>query len=434
MKIRTRFAVAALLALTLAGCGTSAGNLLDFGSSKDQPLSGTRETVLPEGNEGEAAAPAEPISIPAALANANWSQPGGNATHALQNLQAGTALQKLFSADAGAGSDKNGRLTAPPIIDNGRVYVMDTQATVTAFDARGKRVWRTSLVPKGEDGEGAYGGGIATDGQRIYAATAFGEVIALNAGDGKEAWRQKVDVPVRTAPTVDNGRIHFVSVTNDVYALNAMDGALVWRYQGTGEQASALSSTSPAVAGDLVLAPTTSGDLVAVSASSGLGLWVEALTALDTSTGLANLNDISARPVIDAGTAYAISHTGRFAAFDGKTGQRIWERSLAGTETPWVAGSALFVITRDGRLQAVSAKTGGSWWTKPLPEGTWAGPVLAGGRLIAVSSTGMLASFSPETGELLGTQDLGGKFYIAPVVANGTVYLLSDSAELIALR
>ena len=69
-----------------------------------------------------------------------------------------------------------------------------------------------------------------------------------------------------------------------------------------------------------------------------------------------------------------------------------------------------------------------------MPEGTWAGPVLAGNKLIAVSNTGLLASFSPQTGELLGTQKLGGKFYIAPVVANGTVYLLSDSADLIALR
>ena len=433
MKI-CRFAFVGWMALTLAGCGTSASNLLDFGANKDKPLSGTRETVLPEGSAGEAATPSEPISIPAASTNASWSQPGGNAAHVLQNVQAGADLKKQFSADAGVGSNKNGRLTAPPIVDNGRAYVVDTQSTVTAFDASGKRLWRASLVPKSEDSDGAYGGGIASDGQRIYAATAFGEVIALNAGDGKEVWRQKVDVPVRTAPTVDNGRIYFVTVTNDIYAMSTADGTQLWRYQGTGEQAAALSSTSPAVSGDLVVAPTTSGDLVALSASSGLALWVETLTALDTSTGLANLNDISARPVIDGGTAYAISHTGRFAAFEGKTGLRIWERSLAGTETPWLAGSALFVITRDGRLQAVSAKTGGSWWTKPLAEGTWAGPVLAGGRLIAVSSTGVLASFSPQTGELLGTQKLGGKFYIAPVVANGTVYLLSDSAELIALR
>jgi outer membrane protein assembly factor BamB len=433
MKIR-RIAFAGLMALTLAGCGTTASNLLDFGASKDKPLSGTRETVLPEGNAGEAATPAEPIAIPAAMANAGWPQSGGNASHNLQHLQLGGELNKLFAADAGAGSNKDGRLTAPPIVDNGRIYVMDTQATVTGFDAAGKRLWRTSTVPKGEDGDGAYGGGIASDGQRIYAATAFGEIVALNAGDGKEVWRKKVDVPVRTAPTVENGRIYFVTVTNDVYAMNAADGTELWRYQGTGEAASALSSTSPAVAGDLIVAPTTSGDLIGISASSGLPLWVETLTALDTSTGLANLNDISARPVIDGSTAYALSHTGRFAAFDGKTGQRIWERSIAGTETPWAAGSALYVISRDSKLQAISAKTGGSWWIKSMPEGTWAGPVLAGNRLIAVSNTGLLASFSPQTGELLGTQKLGGKFYIAPVVANGTVYLLSDSADLIALR
>jgi len=64
----------------------------------------------------------------------------------------------------------------------------------------------------------------------------------------------------------------------------------------------------------------------------------------------------------------------------------------------------------------------------------WAGPVLGGGRLLAVSSTGELASISAQTGEILNTNKVGDAFFIAPVIANGTVYLLSDDAELIALR
>ena len=37
MNIR-RIAFAGLMALTLAGCGTTASKLLDFGADKDQPL------------------------------------------------------------------------------------------------------------------------------------------------------------------------------------------------------------------------------------------------------------------------------------------------------------------------------------------------------------------------------------------------------------
>lgn len=426
-----RVLATSFMALALTGCG-GAGYLLDF--RKDVVITGKRESVLSDAGGEQATKPAEPLVVPPAAANASWAQPGGNAAHSLQHVAFAAAPKKLFSSDAGEGSDKNGRLTAPPIVDGGRVYVLDTEATVSAFDANsGKRIWRVSLVPEKEEPAGAYGGGLASDGQRLYAVTAFGEAFALSPADGKPIWRQKLDGPVRAAPTVDAGRVFFVAVNNDVIALNAIDGAQAWVYQGTGEQVAALSSTSPAVSGDLLVAPTTSGDLLAISASSGAPLWQAPLTALDTSTGLANLNDIAARPVIENGNVFALSHTGRFAGFAGQSGERLWERNLSGTETPWAAGGVLYVIS--GRsLQAVSAKSGGSFWAVDLPEGSWAGPVLAGGRLIAVSTRGEMASFDPQTGKLLGADDLGGRFYIAPVVANGTAYLLSDSAELIALR
>ena len=57
------------------------------------------------------------------------------------------------------------------------------------------RIWGRPLAPKGKDPEGAFGGGLASDGNNIYAATAFGEVVALNAATGNEVWRQKLGSP-----------------------------------------------------------------------------------------------------------------------------------------------------------------------------------------------------------------------------------------------
>ena len=422
------------LTLALAGCGANPSSLLDF-SGKEAPLSGEREPVLPDAaSDGASRIANEPLVLPQAYANPAWTQPGGDAAHALQHLAFGTGKDELFSISAGEGSNNYGRLTAPPIIYGGRAFVLDSEANVQAVDAAtGKRLWDISLVPKGEDPEGGYGGGLASDGQKLYAVTAFGEAIAISMIDGKILWREKTDAPVRTAPTVADGRLVFVAVNNDVTALSTTDGMRLWTYQGTGEQASALSSSSPAIAGDLVIAPTTAGDLVAVSASTGVPLWQQSLTALDTSTGLANLNDISARPIISGDKVFAISHTGRFAAFSARDGERIWELNISGTEAPWIAGDALFVIT-DGTLGAYSAKNGGNYWQAKLPEGKWAGPVLAGGRLIAVSDQGVMANFDPQTGKLMGTANPGGEFYIAPVVAAGTAYLLNDDADLTAIR
>jgi len=60
--------------------------------------------------------------------------------------------------------------------------------------------------------------------------------------------------------------------------------------------------------------------------------------------------------------------------------------------------------------------------------------VLVSDRLILVSSEGKAASLSPYTGQLLGRTDIPDGTYIPPVVANGTLYLLTNSAQVVALR
>ncbi len=424
--------------LALAGC-SGAGKLLEgITGDKDEILPGQRETVLSSNNQvGDATAVAQdPVAIPAAVTNPSWSQPGGNPTHSLHNLTLSRELKRAFAVDAGEGSDGDGRLTASPIVSGGRVYVLDSKAAVRAFSAsNGAKVWGTSLVPEGKDGDGAYGGGLASDGSRIYATTAFGEVLALDAATGGIAWRTKIDQPIRSAPTVSGGVIYFTSVGNDAYALSTADGTQVWRYQGAGQQASILSSNSPAVSGSHVLVPYTTGDLLALEKSSGFVSWSDSLLGRNANSSGASINDIAGRPVVSDGHVYAISHSGRMASFELNGGGERWSVDIGGTQTPWVAGDYVFVIAGRGTMAAVARSNGGVRWSQNLEGGgVWSGPVLGGGLLLAVSSKGVLASVSPQTGQLVKRIDVGEKVLIPPVIANGTIYILADDATLIAMR
>lgn len=432
-----RYLAIAGLCLGLAGCA-SASKLIDkFGGGDDTVLSGAREPVLHKNPlDVNQATASEPVVIPAAVDNASWSQPGGVPSHALHNLALGSQLARAFSVSAGNGSDSYGRLVASPIVVGGRIYVFDTRATVSAFSAvDGAALWSRSLVPENRDGYGAFGGGLASDGSRIYATTAFGDAVALDAASGNEVWRQSFEQPLRGAPTVADGRLYFVTISNDVYAVNSADGSTVWRFQGLGEQAAIIASSSPAVAAGFVVVPTTAGDLAAFRADDGALAWAEPLTSTNPLSSLANLNDISGRPVIADGQVYAIAHSGRMGAYLLSTGEQIWAQDISGTQTPWLAGGYAFVISGRNTLAAIQRSDGAVRWTASLPGGgVWSGPVLGGGRLIAVSSKGTLANISPQTGEVLSTMDLGEEFYIAPVIANGTIYLLADSGRLTALR
>ncbi len=139
-----------------------------------------------------------------------------------------------------------------------------------------------------------------------------------------------------------------------------------------------------------------------------------------------------------------MSQSGVLAAFDIRTGQRLWSEPAGGIHMPWVAGDYLFIMTNDGQLACLSRTDGATIWLKELPQYkrperrrgriVWAGPVLAGGRLLLASSEGRLLSLSPETGETLDEMRIGDDVFIPPIVANETVYVLTDEATLIAYR
>jgi outer membrane protein assembly factor BamB len=423
-----------LVASVLLGC-SSAKDLLSFGD-KDTVLPGQRESVLQNSQEvTDAAIASDPIVIPAAQTNPGWPQPGGSTSNALHNLTLSPQPVRVFAINAAEGSDRNGRLTASPIVAGGRVFVLDSRANVRAFSAQGGgSAWTRSLVPEGKDGRGAFGGGLASDGSRLYATTAFGEALALDAATGAILWRKQVDSPIRAAPTVTDGKMVFITVANQVYCLSTADGIELWASQGVGESASVMTSTSAAIDGGIVVVPQTSGDVTAFRLSDGTPLWTDTLASTDTTSSLANLNDIAARPVIDGGQVFAISHSGSFVAFNAKDGMREWQRELAGTQTPWVAGEYLFIITNRNKMAAISRKSGGVRWITDLPQGVWTGPVMGGGKLIVASSEGSLVMLSAQTGEVLTTIGLKSKIYIPPIIASGTIYLLADDGDLIAMR
>jgi outer membrane protein assembly factor BamB len=141
---------------------------------------------------------------------------------------------------------------------------------------------------------------------------------------------------------------------------------------------------------------------------------------------------------------YAISHSGRMVSIDLRSGERVWSRNVGGTQTPWVAGDFIYVLSIDSEIVCLSRRDGRIRWIARLPQFEnvkkrkdpieWSGPVLAGDRLIVVSSKGAAYSVSPYTGEVLGKIKIPDGTFIAPIVANEMVFVLTDKAELIALR
>jgi outer membrane protein assembly factor BamB len=432
-----------LLSLVLSGCSDSLPSLpkisdLNPFAKKQEPLPGTRIPIMPAQDKvggAELAAADKAIVLPAPHVNDSWTQPGGQPNNAPGHLALAGAVKPVWTADAGTGSNSRGRLTATPVVYDGRVYTLDAAAQVTAFaTSGGSSVWRSALAPEwAKDVEG-YGGGLAIDNGRLYAATGFGTVAALDPKTGRKMWEKSLGVPIRASPTAADDKVFVVTTEATVFALAGSDGSELWTFRGLPEKTSIISNPSPAVDAGIVVVPYPSGDLVALKATDGSTLWSESLARTRTVSSMASLSD-AARPAIDNGTVYAVGHAGRLIATQARNGERLWSLSVPGLQAPSVVGDYLFVVDTSGQLLAITRRDGKLVWSVKLPGGgMWSGPTLAGGFVWVTSNKGTLAGVDPGTGRVISQQDLGAPIYVAPVVAGGRMYVLTDKARLIALN
>src|SRR5262249_44858883 len=154
----------------------------------------------------------------------------------------------------GSGSSSRGKLTASPIIFDGKVFTLDAHGQVSAFAmSSGSAVWRVSTTPADEKDEKGFGGGLAGDNGRLYVATGFGGILALDPKTGKKLWEKNVSVPIRSSPTAVGDRVFAITLDGQCYALNGEDGKEIWTFRGEPQRASILSNASPAVENDVVV-------------------------------------------------------------------------------------------------------------------------------------------------------------------------------------
>jgi outer membrane protein assembly factor BamB len=289
-----------------------------------------------------------------------------------------------------------------------------------------------------------FGGGLSYDGGKLFAATGFGTVSALDAKTGNQLWVTNTVVPVHSAPVVVDGRVYIITQENQTQALDIADGHVLWDHRGTVESAGIISSASVGVVGDTVVVPYSSGELFALRAQNGTPAWTDSLSRSGNVTALTVINDIAGRPVIDRNMVFAISHSGTMAAINLRSGSRAWTRNIAGIQTPLVAGDYVFLVSTEGQVVCMNRADGRVRWTTQLATFgrpgkkrdpiVWTGPLLISNFLVLVASDGKAELLSPFTGQKLGETEIPAGTFISPVVANGIMYVLNNKAELVALK
>ncbi len=444
MRLKQTFLIIGL-AFILTSCSTVDGM---FGGDDGPPMEGERISVLELTQSLEPEDPVleeQGLVAPDPWRNEFWPQVGGYPNHSMQHLELGQGpLTEVWTADIGDGSSDELPLTAQPIVVDGRIFTLDTDSKLSAFQITdGKRLWERDVEAPNED-DPVISGGMAFSDGRLYVTNGFNELLAINPVNGKFYWRKKIAAPSRAAPTIMSGRVFISTLDNRLLAMSAEDGTLLWEHNGLSETAGLLGAASPAANNEIVVPVFSSGEITALRVANGSVAWSDNLSNLRRFGGLAGLADIKGLPVIDKGLVIAISFSGRLVAIDERTGVRVWQREIGGAETPWVAGNHIFVLSNDNQLIALGRENGVIRWVVDLPRYedpeskddpiVWTGPIFAGDRLILAGTGGRIIEVTANKGIVSQQWSVDRTVAIPPVISGGTLYILAEDGTLSAFR
>ncbi len=430
-----------LIASMLSGCGMFDKVPLDIDGKR---VSVIREdkNLKPEYLPGQIK-----IRLPKASVNYLWSQNGATSEHLIGHLKAGGNLDEIWNTSFGKGSSKRNILISTPVTNGRQIFTIDADGVVKAFDLEaGSKIWKKRLKHSNKETKetSLSGGGIAVHKGMIFATTGFGKVFALNAIDGSIVWEQDIKSPIRISPTVAEDLVIIQTLDNGIYAMNIKSGNILWKDKIEAESTTIVGGAAPAYdpANDLVVAAFSNGQLQAYKASTGTPLWSEWLVSGAATDALSDITAIKANPVIDKDIIFAVGYNTPLVAIETRTGVKLWQKNIASSSQPWVAGRFMFVLTTDGDLIALDKTNGKIIWTAIIPYNAdedklgvfTSGPILANDALLVASSNGKLFSVSPYNGRIMGIADIEEGVESSPILVNETLILTTNKAEMTAYK
>ncbi len=185
-------------------------------------------------------------------------------------LYVGGMDHNLYALDASDGSIRwqtplGGAINSAPLLHDGVLYLGTFAQQVVAVDAEiGTILWDVST-------DGWVWATPQTANGLLYLGDVSGAFYALNMDDGSLAWQSIPDGPIVSQALIGEDTVYFTTESGTLYAVDAAKGSPVWEYS---VEKGKLYTAPQAVDGDILIAPT-GGDslLIAVNAETGTQRW-----------------------------------------------------------------------------------------------------------------------------------------------------------------
>jgi outer membrane protein assembly factor BamB len=320
------------------------------------------------------------------------------------------------------------RVALQPAGDGNRIYAASRDGNVVALHPEtGKEIWRSKLEIELSAGPGV-GEGL------VVVGAADGYLIALDAGSGAERWRANIVGETLAKPLIKDDLVVAITIDNRLRAVSVFDGSERWTVEQATPRLTVRGSATPVAVGSTVIAGFDNGRLAAVNLTSGDTEWEAMLSPPSGRSDLERLADIDGMISVVGQDVYAAGYQGSVAAVASESGQLLWSRDVSSYEGVSADWNNLYTVTDEGSVVALTRRNGDEAWRQnSLIRREPTLPVAFNTTVAIGDFEGYLHFFSNFDGEAVARVRLGGKAISnEPVVVANRLYVQSDSGSVAA--
>ena len=339
------------------------------------------------------------------------------------------SVKKAWQVNIGSGNSTQG-INLVPAIDGDVIYASDYKGNVLAVDARnGRTQWRI-------DTELSVSSGPTVKENILLLGTLDGTVHAYQAGDGSVLWQSTVSSEVLAVPVLEDGVVVVRCLDGRVFGLDATNGSRKWVYDRSVPLLSLRGNGTPLSRAGIIYVGYDGGHVVALRAADGRVVWEQPVVAAEGRTELERLVDIDGRMAVVATDLYVSSYKGRVASLAVESGRLLWFKDIGSATGVVVNRTRLAVSDRDGNLWLLDRRNGSTLWRQDmLVRRQLTTPAIYDRYAVVGDFEGYLHWFDAEDGTLVARTKVNKKgFASAPFAVGTTLYVLTNNGDLTAYR
>jgi outer membrane protein assembly factor BamB len=354
-------------------------------------------------------------------------------------------LKPLWDAKLGKGAEDRA-IKLVPVVASSRVFAASADGKVVALQANnGREIWTVQVrdAYSKEESRNAFGdgsdiitGGLGIGRDIVVAGTSAGEIVAINQSDGSFAWRARTSSEVLAPPQIDRDLVVAHTIDGKLGGFSTLDGERKWLYSTSIPSLTLRGTSTPIIKDEFVIAGFANGRFALVDRERGIAGADQRIAAPTGSSDLERLVDIDGNMVVAGNVLFIVSFQGRLAAVDLSTGRLAWSQEASSIVGLGEGFGNIYIAYTNSIISAKDMADGRDVWEiEGLMNRDVTVPVSTGSYLAVGDFDGYLHIIAQSDGRFVARRRVDGKGIQSPVVVDGNrLFVMGNSGRLSVLE